>query len=91
MKGLATLALGLALLGALTSCLGGARKVNPCANTRCEPAHRCVPLSQVGFCAKPAERARVTCNGVTADMGGACKDYKSQLENHPGCSCVDVK
>ncbi len=39
---------------------------------------------------KPAQRARVTCYGITSDMSGSCKDYEYSLKIHPGCSCQDV-
>lgn len=63
---------------------------NPCANIRCEAGYHCVPLAQVGFCAKiQSARCTVTCNGVTADMHGSCADYSHQLTIHPKCSCVN--
>jgi hypothetical protein len=91
MKKLFALAWAMALSAAFTGCLGVARNGNPCTTARCESGYHCVPLSNVGFCAKSVERAQVTCNGVTADMSGSCADYSSQLSNHPGCSCKDVK
>lgn len=105
MKKYLTLALAMTLLAAFTG-LSGAQlraedkkpvpiparkeKVNPCANTRCQSGYHCVPLSQVGFCAKDQEaKCTVTCYGISADMSGSCSNYANQLANHPGCSCVD--
>jgi len=103
MKKLLTLALAIGLLAAFTGLSDAQQgvedkkpvpiaakkeKVNPCANTRCPSGYHCVPLSQVGFCAKDqAAKCTVTCSGISADMSGSCGDYASQLANHPECHC----
>jgi hypothetical protein len=59
-------------------------EVNPCANTRCQSGYHCLPLSQVGFCAKDqAAMCTVTCYGISGDMHGSCADYAHQLAIHP--------
>jgi hypothetical protein len=66
-------------------------EVNPCASTRCQSGYHCVPLSQVGFCAKDqAENVTITCNGIIATMHGTCADYAHQLAIHPKCTCTNL-
>jgi len=66
-------------------------EVNPCASTRCQSGYHCVPLSQVGFCAKDqAENVTITCYGISSTMHGACADYAHQLVIHPKCICTNL-
>ena len=71
-------------------------EVNPCANTRCQSGYHCVPLSQVGFCAKDqAAKVTICCYGICGDMKGSCSDYAHQIAVHgshngiPNCNCTE--
>ena len=69
-------------------------EVNPCANTRCQSGYHCVPLSQVGFCAKDqAAKVTICCYGICGDMKGSCSDYAHQVAVHGprNCNCTDYE